>query len=54
MAKFTVKDLKKVLEKLDDSKEFMISNSYAGNAEIEVEYIKELKENGRQYYKIIM
>lgn len=54
MEKFTVKDLKKALEKLDESKEFMITNSYASNAEIEVEYIKELKENGRQYYKIIM
>lgn len=54
MAKLTVKDLKKVLEKLDDSKEFMISNSYSTDAKIEVEYIKELKENGRQYYKIIM
>lgn len=54
MAKVTVKDLKKVLENLDESKEFIISNSYANNAEIEVEYIKELKKNGRQYYKIIM
>lgn len=54
MAKVTVKDLKKVLEKLDEGKEFMISNSYIGNAEIEVEYIEELKENGRQYYKIII
>lgn len=52
MAKFTVKDLQEALKNLDESKEVMISNSYSCNDKIEVEYIKELKENGREYYKI--
>ena len=52
MAKFTVKDLQEALKNLDESKEFMIVNSYSANDKIEVEYIKELKENGKEYYKI--
>lgn len=52
MAKFTVKDLQEALKNLDESKEVMILNSYSANDKIEVEYIKELKENGREYYKI--
>ena len=52
MAKFTIKDLREVLKNLDESKEFMIVNSYSANDKIEVEYIKELKENGKEYYKI--
>lgn len=52
MAKFTVKDLQEALKNLDKNKEIMILNSYSANDKIEVEYIKELKENGRDYYKI--
>lgn len=52
MANFTVKDLQEALKNLDESKEVMIVNSYSANDKIEVEYIKELKENGKEYYKI--
>lgn len=52
MAKFTVKDLQEALKNLDESKEFMIVNSYSCNDKIDVEYVKELKENGKEYYKI--
>ena len=52
MAKFTVKDLQEALKNLDKNKEIMILNSYSTNDKIEVEYVKELKENGRDYYKI--
>ena len=52
MANFTVKDLQEALKNLDESKEFIIVNSYSCNDKIEVEYIKELKENGKEYYKI--
>ena len=52
MAKFTVKDLQEALKNLDKDKEIMVLNSYSSNDKIEVEYIKELKENGRDYYKI--
>lgn len=50
MAKFTVKDLREALKNLDDSKEVMIVSSF--NDKIGIEYVKELKENGREYYKI--
>ena len=52
MAKFTVKDLKEALKDLDESKEFMMVNSYSCNDKIGIEYVEELKENGREYYKI--
>ena len=52
MAKFTVKDLKEALKDLDESKEFMMVNSYSCNDKIDIEYVKELKENGKEYYKI--
>ena len=52
MAKFTVKDLQEALKNLDKDKEIMVLNSYSANDKIEVEYIKELKENGKEYYKI--
>lgn len=52
MAKFTIKDLKEALKNLDENKEIMVVPSYEGNDKIEVEYIKELKENGREYYKV--
>lgn len=52
MANFTVKDLKEALKNLDESKEVMIINSYFCSNEIKVEYIKELGENGKEYYKI--
>lgn len=52
MTKFTVKDLKEALKNLDEKKEIMIISSYGSNEKIEVEYIKELKENGREYYKV--
>lgn len=50
--KLTVKDLQEALKNLDESKEFMIVNSYSGSDKIDIEYIKELKENGKEYYKI--
>lgn len=52
MAKFIVKDLKEALKNLDESKEFIMVNSYSCNDKIDIEYVKELKENGREYYKI--
>ena len=53
MAKFTVKDLKKALENLDESKE--VRCTWSLNAtNIEVDYVKEIKENGREYYNIKM
>ena len=52
MAKFTVKDLQEALKNLDENKEIMVLNSYSANDKIEVEYVKKLKENGREYYKI--
>ena len=52
MAKFTVRDLREALKDLDESKEFMMVNSYSCIDKIDIEYVKELKENGREYYKI--
>ena len=52
MAKITVKDLREALKNLDESKEVMIVNSYSCNDKIDIEYVKELKENGKEYYKI--
>ena len=52
MANFTVKDLREALKNLDESKEVMIVNSYSCNDKIDIEYVKELKENGKEYYKI--
>lgn len=53
MAKITVKDLKKALENLDESKEIDCTWCL-DNTNIEVEYVKEIKENGREYYRIKM
>ena len=50
--KLTVKDLREALKNLDESKEVMIVNSYSGSDKIDIEYVKELKENGKEYYKI--
>ena len=52
MANFTVKDLREALKNLDESKKVMIVNSYSCNDKIDIEYVKELKENGKEYYKI--
>lgn len=52
MAKFTVKDLREALKNLDEKKEVMVINSYSSNNKIEIEYVKEIKENGKEYYKI--
>lgn len=46
------KDLREALKNLDESKEVIIVNSYSGSDKIDIEYIKELKENGKEYYKI--
>lgn len=53
MKKITVKDLKKALENLDESKEIFCTWSL-DTTNIEVDYVKEIKENGREYYKIKM
>lgn len=53
MKKITVKDLKKVLENLDESKEVQCTWNL-NTTSIEVEYVKEIKENGREYYRIKM
>ena len=53
MAKFTVKDLKKALENLDESREVRCTWSLNATS-IEVDYVKEIKENGREYYNIKM
>lgn len=47
-----VKDLKEAIKELEDDKEVVISKSYRSDEEIEIEYIEELKENGRKYYRI--
>nr|DAD59168.1 MAG TPA: hypothetical protein [Bacteriophage sp.] len=47
-----VKDLREVLKNLDGNKKIMVVNSYSCDNKIEVEYVKELKENGQEYYKI--
>lgn len=52
MAKFTVKDLQEALKNLDESKEVRIVNSYSCNNKIDIEYVTELKENGKEYYRI--
>ena len=52
MVKIKVKDIREALKNLDGNKEIMIVNSYSNNDKIEIEYIKELKENGREYYRI--
>lgn len=52
MAKFTVKDLREALKNLDEKKQVILTNSYSLNDKIEIEYVKEIKENGREYYKI--
>lgn len=52
MAKFTVKDLREALKNLDENKEVMVINSYSSNDKIEIEYVKEIKKNGKEYYKI--
>lgn len=48
----TVKDLREVLKNLDGNKKIMVVSSYSYDNKIEVEYVKELKENGKEYYKI--
>ena len=53
MTKFAVKDLKKALENLDERKEVQCTWNLNA-ASIEVEYVKEIKENGREYYNIKM
>lgn len=53
MAKFTIKDLKKALENLDESKEVQCTWNLNATS-IEVDYVKEIKENGREYYNIKM
>ena len=47
-----VKDLKEAIKELKDDKEVVISSSYQSDKEIEIEYIEELKENGRKYYRV--
>lgn len=47
-----VKDLKEAIKELKDDKEVVISSNYRSNEEIEIEYIEELKENGRKYYRV--
>ena len=54
MAKFTVKDLRNALKNLDESKEVIIVSLYGRTDNIKVEYVKELQEDGKDYYKIIM
>lgn len=44
-----IKQESKPFEKV---KEVMIVNSYSCSDKIDIEYIKELKENGKEYYKI--
>ena len=52
MENIKVKDLIEILKNLDCTKEVKIVNSFSVEPKIEVEYIKELKENGKDYYKI--
>lgn len=55
MEKLTVKTLKDALANLEEDKEVEIkcySNIKEGT--VEVELIKELRENGREYYKLLV
>lgn len=52
MENLRVKDLIEILKNLDCTKEIKIVNSFSTEPKIEVEYIKELKENGKDYFKI--
>lgn len=52
MENIKVKDLIEILKNLDCTKEVKIINSFSVEPKIEVEYIKELKENGKDYFKI--
>lgn len=54
MIKFTVKDFREALKNLDENKEVMIVHLYGGTNNLKVEYVKELQEDGKDYYKIIM
>ena len=47
-----VKDLKEAIKELKDDKEVVISSNYRSDEDIEIEYIEELKENGRKYYRV--
>ena len=47
-----VKDLKEAIKELEDDKEVVISSNYRPDEKIEIEYIEELKENGRKYYRV--
>lgn len=46
----TVGELKEAIKELDNNLTIEIERSFIGN--IEVEFIKELKESGKEYYKI--
>lgn len=46
-----VKDLKNILSNLKDDVDVVISNTSFNN-KIEVDYVKQLKENGKEYYFI--
>lgn len=46
----TIKDLKQAIKNLDDSLEVQFMCTYAN--EIDIEQVKEIKENGKEYYKI--
>lgn len=52
MENIKVKDLLETLKNLDSTKEIKIFTLYSSEPRVEVEYIKELKENGKEYYKI--
>lgn len=55
MEKLTVKVLKDALANLDDSKEIELRyNSTINDNPINIEFIKEIKENGREYYRVLI
>lgn len=47
-----VKDLKEAIKELKDDNEIIITSNYRSDEGIEIEYIEELKENGRKYYRV--
>lgn len=52
MLKIKVKNLKNLLENLDENKEVLIVTNYF-SGEPKVELIKEVNPKGSEYYKII-
>lgn len=55
MKNLTIKALKSALENLDENKEVEIRfYSNTGDDPVSVELVKEIKENGKEYYRLLL